>query len=136
MSSHDALRVDRRARKLPSGKFQARYWHLGKQIAAEHTYANKTDARRWLSTIEADIVRGRWVDPDAGKITFGEYANWRIEQRPVRPRTKQIYEGRLKHIPVRRHIRDLCLSHFDSLSYWGGRSEARRTHLAALTVQQ
>ena len=85
-------------RKLPSGKYQARYWHLGKQIAAEHTFAAKTDARRWLSTVEADIVRGDWVDPDAGKITFGEYANWWIEQRPVRPRTKQIYEGQLKHI--------------------------------------
>ena len=69
-------------RKLPSGKYQARYWHLGKQIAAEHTYASKTDARRWLSTVEADIVRGDWVDPDAGKITFGEYASWWIEQRP------------------------------------------------------
>jgi integrase len=84
--------------KLPSGKYQARYWHLGKQIAAEHTYAAKTDARRWLSAVEADIVRGDWVDPDAGKITFGEYASWWIEQRPVRPRTKQIYEGQLKHI--------------------------------------
>ena len=50
-------------RKLPSGKYQARYWHLAKQIAAEHTYAAKTDARRWLSTVEADIVRGDWVDP-------------------------------------------------------------------------
>ena len=57
---------------MPSGKYQARYWHFGKQIAAEHTYA--------------------------GKITFGGYASWWIEQRPVRPRTKQIYEGQLKHI--------------------------------------
>ena len=77
-------------RKLPSGKFQARYWHLGKQIAADTTFASKTDARRWLSTVEADMVRGDWVDPDAGKITFGEYAAWRLEQRPVRPRTKQV----------------------------------------------
>jgi hypothetical protein len=53
-------------RKLPSGRYQARYWHLGKQIAAERTYAAKTDARRWLSTVEADMVRGDWVDPDAG----------------------------------------------------------------------
>lgn len=80
-------------RKLPSGKFQARYWHLGKQISADHTFAAKTDARRWLSTVEADMVRGDWVDPDAGKITFGEYADWWIEQRPVRRPTKQIYEG-------------------------------------------
>ncbi len=85
-------------RKLPNGKYQARYWHLGKQTAAEHTYAAKTDARRWLSTVEADIVSGDWVDPNAGKITFGEYAKWWIEQRPVRPRTKQIYEGQLRHV--------------------------------------
>ena len=84
-------------RKLPSGKYQARYWHLGKQVCADRTFAAKTDARRWLSTVEADIVSGDWVDPDAGKITFGEYANWWIEQRPVRPRTKQIYEGQPKH---------------------------------------
>lgn len=85
-------------RKLPSDRYQARYWHLGKQVAAEHTYVNKIDARRWLSTVEADMVRGDWIDPDAGKITFGEYSNWWLDQRPVRPRTKQIYEGQLKHI--------------------------------------
>src|SRR5215203_994673 len=85
-------------RKLPSGRFQARYWHLGKQIAAEHTFVNKTDARRWLSTVEADLVRGDWVDPDAGKIPLGEYAAWWLEQRAVRPRTKRIYEGQLRHI--------------------------------------
>ena len=45
-------------RKLPSGRYQARYWHLGKQIAADTTFANKTDARRWLATVEADMVRG------------------------------------------------------------------------------
>ena len=61
-------------RKLPSGRFQARYWHLGKQIAADTTFTNKTDARRWLATVEADLVRGHWIDPDAGKIPFGEYA--------------------------------------------------------------
>lgn len=85
-------------RKRPNGKYQARYWHLGKQISAEHTFVNKSDARRWLSTVEADIVRGDWIDPDAGKITFGEYGNWWLDQRPVRPRTKQIYEGQLRHI--------------------------------------
>ena len=88
-------------RKLPSGRYQARYWHLGKQISAEHTFVNKTDARRWLSTVEADLVCGDWVDPHAGKITFGEYADWWIEQRPVRPRTKQIYEDQLLHITPR-----------------------------------
>ena len=45
-------------RQLPSGRYQARYWHLGKQIPADTTFANKTDARRWLATIEADMFRG------------------------------------------------------------------------------
>ncbi len=51
-------------RKLASGRFQARYWHLGNQIAAEHTFVDKADARRWLARVEADLVRGIWVDPD------------------------------------------------------------------------
>jgi len=45
-------------RQLPSDRYQARYWHRGKQIPADHTFDTKRDARRWLSTIEADLVRG------------------------------------------------------------------------------
>ena len=33
-------------RKLPSGRYQARYWHLGKQVTADATFASKTDAHR------------------------------------------------------------------------------------------
>ncbi len=35
-------------RRLPSGRFQARYGHLGKQIAADVTFTTKADARAWL----------------------------------------------------------------------------------------
>lgn len=80
-------------RKLPSGRYQARYWHLGKQIPADTTFASKTDARRWLATIEADMFRGVWIDPNAGKIPFGEYATRGVAERPVRPRTREIYEA-------------------------------------------
>jgi hypothetical protein len=27
------------------------------------TFASETDALAWLSTVEADIHRGQWVDP-------------------------------------------------------------------------
>jgi hypothetical protein len=43
-----------------------------RQIPDDTTFANKTDTRRWLATVEADIVRSHWIDPDAGKIPFGE----------------------------------------------------------------
>jgi len=55
-------------RKLPSGKFQARYWHLGKQIAAEHTFAAKTDARCSTPT---SLRVGRRPEPRSGFRTFG-----------------------------------------------------------------
>jgi len=80
-------------RKLPSGRYQARYWRLGKQVAADTTFASKTDARRWLATVEADLIRGVWVDPDAGRIPFGRYAMRWVAERPVRPLTREIYEG-------------------------------------------
>jgi len=95
-------------RKLRSGKYQTRYWHVGKQIAADHAFVNKTNARRWLSTVEADMVRSDWVDADAGKIPFGECSGWWLEHRPVRPRTKQIYEGQLRHITPTFAAMSLC----------------------------
>ncbi len=74
-------------RKLSGGRFQARYWHLGKQVAASTTFATKTDTRAFLAGIETDLRRGTFVDPVAGRVTFGEYAGWWLDQRPVRPRT-------------------------------------------------
>ena len=47
----------------------------------------------WPSTVEADIHRGLWVDPVAGKTTFKEYAeSWRAVQ-VHRPRTVQQIES-------------------------------------------
>ena len=72
-------------RRLPSDLYQARHWHLGKQVAADTTFASKADARRWLATVEADMVRGVWIDPDAGRIPFGEYATrWVAERAATR----------------------------------------------------
>ena len=79
-------------RKLPSDRYQGRYWHLGKQVAADTTFANKTDVRRWLATVDADMARCQWIDPDAGRIPFGEYATRWVAERPVRPRTREICE--------------------------------------------
>ena len=53
-------------RKLPSGRWQARYWLPGGgHLAAPGTFATKAEANRWLATVEADRARGLWVDPRA-----------------------------------------------------------------------
>jgi integrase len=115
-------------RQLPSGRYQARYWHLGRQIPADTTFANKTDARRWLATIEADMFRGVWIDPNAGKIPFGEYATRWVAERPVRPRTREIYEGQLRHIVAVFADVHLCDVHPVGVRWWHGRLAASGLH--------
>jgi hypothetical protein len=40
----------------------------------------KRRAEAWLSNIEADMTRGDYIDPTAGKVTFAQYVSicWRI----------------------------------------------------------
>ncbi|MBB2914821.1 integrase [Streptosporangium becharense] len=59
---------------------------------APETFATKTDAEVWLTRKEAEILDDEWIDPDAGKITLGEYGRAWIEERPnLRPRTVELY---------------------------------------------
>ena len=45
------------------------------------TFARRADADRFLALIEADIERGSYLDPDAGRITLDEfYADWAERQ--------------------------------------------------------
>jgi hypothetical protein len=60
-------------RKLPSGRYQARYWHVRAECAAPDTFVTKADALAWLAAAETDIHRGAWVAPSAGKTTLAEY---------------------------------------------------------------
>lgn len=93
-----------RVRRLPSGRFQARYAGPdGLDRPAPNTFATKTDADVWLTIKEAEIRSGDWLDPDAGAILFGEYATSWVAERPnLRPKTVQLYEGlvRLHMVPV------------------------------------
>lgn len=64
-------------RRLPSGRWQARYRDAQNvRRAAPDTFSTEQAARDWLVGIEADIIRGRWRDPDAGRISFRE---WSVE---------------------------------------------------------
>lgn len=84
-------------RKLPSGRYQARYRVEGLRIQAETTFRTKGDAEAYLATVRADMARGVWLDPSAGKVTLREYALRWLEQRPdLRPRTVELYEGELR----------------------------------------
>lgn len=67
--------------KRPNGKWRARYRvHPGGPQRSKH-FDRKTDAERFLTRIQGQVLDGSYVDPAAGRVTFGDYANsWREAQ--------------------------------------------------------
>lgn len=57
----------------------------------------KRDAEAWIAEQTVDVRAGRWVDPKAGRVTFGEYAAEWVAQRPIRASTRARYRGYLAH---------------------------------------
>lgn len=82
-----------RVRRLPSGRYQARYRGPdGIDRPAPQTFGTKSEAEVWLVKTEAEIRDDRWLNPDEGRIAFGKYAQAWIEERPnLRPNTAQMY---------------------------------------------
>lgn len=93
-----------RIRRLPSGRYQARYKGPDSiDRPAPNTFATKTDAEVWLIRKEAEILDGDWLDPDASKVLFADFgASWIAERPNLRPKTFQTYEGllRIHLVPV------------------------------------
>ncbi|SCK24845.1 Site-specific recombinase XerD [Streptomyces sp. WMMB 714] len=84
-------------RKLPSGRWQARYpGPDGLMRPADRTFESKADAEVWLSQTEADLTRGDWQDPDAGAVNFETYARQWVVERGLRPTTAELYRRLLR----------------------------------------
>jgi integrase len=97
---------------LPSGRHRARYRGPdGRRYTAPTLFLNQRDARGWLALRQAEIIKGKWMPPDAEakpqpKLTLKVYANQWIEQRDLKART---YE----------HYRKLLDDHIlDALGHW------------------
>ncbi len=87
-----------RVRKLPSGRWQARYHGPdGMDRPAPVTFATVTDARIWLATVETDMLRGKWIDPTGGRVLLGDYAErWMANRPDLANRTREKYAGLIK----------------------------------------
>ncbi|MDQ1249556.1 MAG: hypothetical protein QG597_3931 [Actinomycetota bacterium] len=95
-------------RKLPSGRYQARYTGPGGiHVKADHTFATKIDAEAWLADRRRQIDRNLW-DPEAAaqtrpRATFADYSREWLEQRqvagrPIRERTRSEYRSLLDRL--------------------------------------
>lgn len=82
-----------RIRKLPSGRFQARYpGPDGQTYSAPHTFPTKTDANIWLNDKEAELRRDGWRDPNGGRELLRDYAaRWLTERPGLAPSTVALY---------------------------------------------
>jgi integrase len=91
-----------RIRKLPSGRWQARYKGPdGRLRTAPDTFPTKTDADRHLAGIETDMGRGTWLDPRTSAVSLRSYADGWLAQRtvkgrPLAPRTIDTYRHSLR----------------------------------------
>jgi len=82
-----------RVRRLPSGRYQARYpGPDGVDRPAPLTFAAKREAAVWLTLKEGEIKRGNWLDPSAGAVPFAKYAADWMGQGQFSPKTAQLYE--------------------------------------------
>ena len=82
-----------RVRRLPSGRYQARYpGPDGLDRPAPNTFATKRAAEIWLTLKESEITWGDWLDPSAGAVPFVKYAQDWMGQGQFSPKTDQLYE--------------------------------------------
>lgn len=92
MPNKDGHRQFGNIRRLPSGRQQARYpGPDGLMRTAPNTFATVRDARAWLAVVQAEIIKGDWVAPEAGEIKLVEYGQRWIAERKLRHRTRLVY---------------------------------------------
>ncbi|MEU1625805.1 tyrosine-type recombinase/integrase [Streptomyces sp. NPDC020096] len=122
-------------RQLPSGRWQIRYPDpVTKQLrTGEHTFPTKTDAEVKLSEIEADIVRGRWVNPDAGKVNFGEFLDGWFRERDYAATTRGRNGGVIR-LHIRPSLGDLAIAEIDTSRVRRWRAELLAAGIGEPTV--
>ena len=87
-------------RKLPSGRYQASYVYELVRHNAPRTFSTKPRAEGWLADERKLIELDEWTSParraaarTARAITVSEYATQWIKDRPVKARTRLMYES-------------------------------------------
>jgi integrase len=92
-----------RIRQLPSCRYQAAY--IGPDLVlhkAAATFHTIMDARAWLTEERRHIDAGTWIVParrnrPAEVATLATYAWAWLADRPLKPSTRELYTGLLKH---------------------------------------
>ncbi|SCL67507.1 Site-specific recombinase XerD [Micromonospora citrea] len=96
-------------RRLPSGRYQARYVGPdGLERKAPHTFETERQAAKWLTVVESEIIKGEWTAPEAGEVKLDAYGRKWIAERKLQPRSRENYED-LFRLHIRPHLGALAL---------------------------
>jgi len=121
-------------RKLPSGRWQARYRdRTGLLHSAPSTFLRKGDADAWLASVETDLKRGQWIDPKAGQVTVKKYTERWLGNRPdLANSTRQRYDDllRLHIVPAFGDLELASLEPSAVRGWWAELSERHPTTAA------
>ncbi|MDP9334248.1 MAG: N-terminal phage integrase SAM-like domain-containing protein [Actinomycetota bacterium] len=104
--------------------------------ARTKTFRRRIDATTFLRTIDTDVIRGDYIDPNAGRVTLREFgARWWASSVNLRPSTVARNDATYRN-QVLPTFGDLPLSAIDHLSVqeWVARLSA--SGLASATVQR
>ncbi|MCX4796481.1 MULTISPECIES: tyrosine-type recombinase/integrase [unclassified Streptomyces] len=123
-----------RVRKLPSGRYQARYLGPdGIDRPAPRTFRTKKDADDWLADRQSEVRSGDWRDPDAGAVNFREYALRWVEERGLAATTDELYR-RLLRLHILPTFRDIDLDKITPSGVRTWRTERLKATEAPTTV--
>lgn len=78
-------------------RYRARYIGPdGSEKSKSFPDKQKRRAETWLSNVEADMSRGDYIAPEAGKVTFEQYATRWMKTQMTDPATREAVEMRLR----------------------------------------
>jgi integrase len=110
-------------RTTPEGTFQVLYRDpAGRQRSK--TFKRKTDANRFTSTVQTDILRGDWLDPHLARMSVREWSErWSVTMTQG-PKTRELYKGHLKNwvVPM---LGDVAVANIDKAMVRGFAAEIR-----------
>jgi integrase len=80
-------------------RWQARYVDkAGVRHSGPHMFVSKTEALKWLASVQTDMERGDRTDPRRGRQTFAEWAaEWQEATVDLRPKTLEGYDAILRN---------------------------------------
>lgn len=103
--------------RTPAGTYRA-FWRDPAGRQRSKNFDTKREATRFLAEIQVSVIRGLYVDPHAGRTTFGEYA-----QRWMAARNTEVTTAARDASVMRTHVEP----------QWGSWSLAKIDHMSVQT---